>query len=290
MSSLVSVNSNFHESDLDPYLSELDAENEVTSRPPPKQVRNKGTGAGGANTNASGKAFERETDVIAFLLADGFERTDALAFPKPVKRNHPNKNKNKTKEDPVATASAATIADTSSAATVVDTSSATTVVDTSSATTVVDTVVDGHNPNAVCLRKACDDKTITFVQQGGLRRYMQKRFDIEMFRNPDGAYIVEYANGRKVLKVVEMKNQTREGSVIDKLLCAPAYKREYELCLGEGWSVDYSLCVNEYLKEQITSNKKKFHIWNTIFKETNIHLFYGKDPDYLSTLHTWFHQ
>ena len=263
MSSLVSVNSNFHESDLDPYLSELDAENEVTSRPPPKQVRNKGTGAGGANTNASGKAFERETDVIAFLLANGFERTDALAFPKPVKRNHPNKKKNKTKEDPVATASA---------------------------TTVVDTVVDGHNPNAVCLRKACDDKTITFVQQGGLRRYMQKRFDIEMFRNPDGAYIVEYANGRKVLKVVEMKNQTREGSVIDKLLCAPAYKREYELCLGEGWSVDYSLCVNEYLKEQITSNKKKFHIWNTIFKETNIHLFYGKDPDYLSTLHTWFHQ
>lgn len=248
MSSLVSVNSNFHESDLDPYLSELDAENEVTSRPPPKQVRNKGTGAGGANTNASGKAFERETDVIAFLLANGFERTDALAFPKPVKRNHPNKNK--TKEDLVAE----------------------------------------HNPNAVCLRKACDDKTITFVQQGGLRRYMQKRFDIEMFRNPDGAYIVEYANGRKVLKVVEMKNQTREGSVIDKLLCAPAYKREYELCLGEGWSVDYSLCVNEYLKEQITSNKKKFHIWNTIFKETNIHLFYGKDPDYLSTLHTWFHQ
>lgn len=250
MSSLVSVNSNFHESDLDPYLSELDAENEVTSRPPPKQVRNKGTGAGGANTNASGKAFERETDVIAFLLANKFERTDALAFPKPVRRNHTNKNKNKTKEDPLAE----------------------------------------HNPNAVCLRKACDDKTITFVQQGGLRRYMQKRFNIEMFRNPDGAYIVEYANGRKVLKVVEMKNQTREGSVIDKLLCAPAYKREYELCLGEGWSVDYSLCVNEYLKEQITSNKKKFHIWNTIFKETDIHLFYGKDPDYLSTLHTWFHQ
>lgn len=39
-------------------------------------LTNRGTGAGGANTNATGGAFERRTSNEPRLLADGFVRTD----------------------------------------------------------------------------------------------------------------------------------------------------------------------------------------------------------------------
>jgi len=39
-------------------------------------IQNKGTGAGGANTNLSGKAFEKKTENETRLLANGFIRKD----------------------------------------------------------------------------------------------------------------------------------------------------------------------------------------------------------------------
>lgn len=38
-------------------------------------IQNKGTGAGGANTNANGKSFEQKTENESRLLSDGFVRT-----------------------------------------------------------------------------------------------------------------------------------------------------------------------------------------------------------------------
>ncbi len=48
-----------------------------------------------------------------------------------------------------------------------------------------------------------DDKRIIFVLQGGLKMYMKRMYDIELFRCPDEAYIIEYDNGRRVIKILE---------------------------------------------------------------------------------------
>ena len=39
-----------------------------------KKVINRGTGAGGKNTNVKGKAFEKTTDCEVILLSDGYEK------------------------------------------------------------------------------------------------------------------------------------------------------------------------------------------------------------------------
>ena len=44
------------------------------------KVTNRGTGAGGANTNKNGKAFEKKTDIIPILLSNGFIKKDIVKY------------------------------------------------------------------------------------------------------------------------------------------------------------------------------------------------------------------
>jgi len=36
---------------------------------------------------------------------------------------------------------------------------------------------------------------------------MKNKYNIELFRCPDEAYIIEYTSGRKVIKILEKKNK-----------------------------------------------------------------------------------
>ena len=63
------------------------------------------------------------------------------------------------------------------------------------------------------LSKSFEDKTIVFVLQNGLKKYCKQKYNIDLFRCPDEAYIIEYANGRKVIKILEKKEQNVQGSV-----------------------------------------------------------------------------
>ena len=83
------------------------------------------------------------------------------------------------------------------------------------------------------LLQTCGDKTIVFVLQNGLKIYMKNKYGIDMFRCPDEAYIIEYTSGRKIIKILEKKEQKVEGSVETKLWSGPSLKREYELVYGE---------------------------------------------------------
>ena len=49
-----------------------------------------------------------------------------------------------------------------------------------------------------------------------------------------------------LIKILEKKEQNVEGSVIDKLLSGPSFKREYELVLGSGFEVHYAFCVSSF--------------------------------------------
>ena len=137
------------------------------------------------------------------------------------------------------------------------------------------------------LSKTFEDKTIIFVLQYGLKIYMKYKYNIELFRCPDEAYIIEYNNGKKIIKILEKKEQNIEGSVETKLWSGPSLKREYELVLGNNFIIEYGFCVSDFLKNKIISNEKKYKILNTIFNENNIIILFGDDENYFETFDNW---
>ena len=157
-------------------------------------IINKGTGAGGANTNYYGKKFEEKTNNQQRLLEMGYIQN---SFTKKTYDYY--------------------------------------------------------------LSKTFEDKTIVFVLQNGLKMYMKNKYNIDLFRCPDEAYIIEYTSGRKVIKILEKKEQNVEGSVETKLWSGPALKREYELVLGaefEVFNIVYFFLfeISFFFKNSLTQN------------------------------------
>jgi hypothetical protein len=144
-----------------------------------------------------------------------------------------------------------------------------------------------RNDSSYYLTKTFEDKTIVFVSQNGLKMYMKNRYNIDLFRCPDEAYIIEYTNGRKVVKILEKKEQHVEGSVETKLWSGPSLKREYELMLGDSFEVFYAFCLNTFLKRKCTSIEKKYTTLLTILIESNISVLFGDDENYFEMLDEW---
>ena len=188
-------------------------------------LNNKGTGAGGSNTNYHGKRFEEKTDNQPRLLVNGYSKTSFTIKPKKIYDYY--------------------------------------------------------------LSKTFSDKTVIFVLQNGLKKYMKHKYNIDLFRWPDEAYLTEYTTGKKVIKILEKKIQNVAGSVETKLWSGPSLKREYELLLGSEFEVQYGFCLSEFLKKKLTSNEKKYTILNTILNENNITVLFGDDEDYFETLDKW---
>jgi hypothetical protein len=205
--------------------SNIDVDVEKISNQIEKININRGTGAGGANTNYYGKKFEDKTNNQERLMKEGYVKN---SFKK-----------------------------------------------------------TGSKTYDYYLEKVFDDKLIVFVLQNGLKTYMKKKYNIDLFRCPDEAYIIEYNNGKKIIKILEKKEQNVEGSVETKLWSGPSLKREYELVLGDEFEVHYGFCVSQFLKDKLTSSQKKYIILNIIFKENNIRVLFGDDEDYFETFDNW---
>jgi hypothetical protein len=186
-------------------------------------IQNKGTGAGGANTNKNGKKFEEKTSNRKRLLEMGF----------------------------------------------------------------IENVTQKHNQRFEYLSKTLEDKNIIFVEQHNLQKYMNHVYNVELFRNPDEAYIIEYNNGRKIIKILEKKEQNTEGSVETKLWSGPSLKREYEIVLDGLFEVEYCFCVSAFLQKKMLSDDKKYIILNTILQESNIPVLFGDDEIYFDLLDNW---
>jgi len=187
---------------------------------------NRGTGAGGANTNHNGKKFEKKTDYQKRLLEMGYTQNSFEKKPKLACHYH--------------------------------------------------------------LSKIFEDKTIYFVSQKGLRKFMEHKYNIvDVFRNPDEAYIIEYNSGRKVVKILEKKKQKGSGSVETKIMAGPSFIREYQLVLGADFEVEYGFCLNSYFKDKFVSSRKQYIILNAILNEHNIAVLFGDDDNYRETVDTW---
>jgi hypothetical protein len=186
------------------------------------KIKNRGTNAGGANTNYYGKKFEEKTNNEQRLLEIGYTKQTSTG-----------------------------------------------------------------KKYGYYLSKTFEDKKIVFVLQNGLKVYMKNTYNIDLFRCPDEAYIIEYNTGRKVIKILEKKQQNGDGSVETKIWSGPSLKREYELVLGNGFEVHYGFCVSDFLKNKITSVKQKYIILNTILLESNISVLFGDDDNYFKTFDEW---
>ena len=186
---------------------------------------NRGTGAGGAKTNANGKRFEDKTDNSPRLLSIRYEKNKI-------------EEKNKSKFN-------------------------------------------------YYLNRSDDEKSITFVNQSGFKFYVKSRYNIDTFRYPDESYIIEYASGRNVIKILEKKEQNVNGSAETKLWSSPSLKREYELVFGENFEIQYCLCVNKFLQNLLTSDGEKYVILNKILEESGVKVFFGEEESYFEHLDFW---
>ncbi len=187
-----------------------------------KELRpvNRGTGAGGSNTNVHGKKFEEDTDNESNLLLNGYER-----------RN----------------------------------------------------IISKH----YCLCKKFEDRTIIFASQNRFKSIIKHQYGIDIFRQPDEAYIIEYANGKTEIKILEKKEQHCDGSVETKLWAGVALKREYQI-LFESLNIEisYGFCLNKYLMNLFNSNHKKYVILRQILSENDIQVFDGEESNYLEKLNS----
>jgi len=181
---------------------------------------NKGTGAGGSNTNYHGKKFEEKTSNVTRLLERGFHKTH-------------------------------------------------------------------FTKTSFYLSKSWDNGSLIFVSQNGLKKYMKSAYEIDLFRFPDEAYIINHGTGKKIIKILEKKEQNVEGSVETKLWSGPSLKREYELLLGEDFEVHYAFCVSDFLKKKMSSQEKKYITLHQILLESRIHVLFGDDEDYFDKLDEW---
>ena len=144
-----------------------------------------------------------------------------------------------------------------------------------------------RNKGYTYLEKKMIDKNIIFVTQCSFKKYIGMKYNIETFRYPDEAYIIEHSDGSKTLKILEKKEQNVNGSVETKLWSGPALKREYEIVFGDAFKIDYCFCVNDFLEIKMKSDELKYIILNQILKENKITVLFGDNENYYESLTTW---
>lgn len=138
------------------------------------------------------------------------------------------------------------------------------------------------------IQKIDDTNDITYLTQSGLKSYIKNKFDIELFREPDEAYLFR-TDDTYILKILEKKNQNGSGSVDLKLCLDKYYCEEYKECLGEAFEIQYAFCLSEYLKKEYTSYTKKYEILRNAHKRNNTTVLFGDDPDYFTLLDKWLY-
>ena len=142
----------------------------------------------------------------------------------------------------------------------------------------------GSSKNDFTLDKIYDSHAVTFMTQGGLKKYFP---GTGIFRNPDEAFFVMHRDGRRVLKILEKKNQSGAGSVDSKLALGPYFMEEYQEVLGPDIKIEYAFCLCEFLKKEYLSDKKKWKTLRTINERHGVSVFFGEDSGYIDDVARW---
>ena len=204
-------------------ISKPKSEDNLIPVPVTNKITNRGTGAGGSNTNKNGKEFEENTNIIPILVELGYE-----------KKLIPKKENTK---------------------------------------------------NGYYYTKTIDEnKECIYIEQYGLKFFMNHFYKKRINRCPDGAMI--FVNGdKKILSIIEKKAQNGEGSVDTKLYCGNGFKREYKYYLDDNWDIKYSFVLNDWLKKEFISDKKA--ILRKILEDDDIDVYFGNDSDFKDKIINW---
>lgn len=136
------------------------------------------------------------------------------------------------------------------------------------------------------LEKKTDDGSIIFLKQTALEFYFQWKFNIELCRKPDEAYLFQKGSVY-TLMILEKKNQNVEGSVDTKLLAGPAFIEEYQDFLGPKFVVKYGYCISAWLQKRYQSSEKKYVFLRKYLTKYSIPVLFGDAEDYMTTLDSW---
>jgi len=79
-------------------------------------------------------------------------------------------------------------------------------------------IKNNFNKKYTCLSKSFQNKTIVFTKQTAFKAYIKFKYNIELFRYPDEAYIIQYNTGKKIIKILEKRNK----------MCLVQLKQSYE--------------------------------------------------------------
>ena len=85
--------------------------------------------------------------------------------------------------------------------------------------------------------------------QNAFDKFMKGRYGIETLRTPDEAFLI-LKDKKKIIKIIEKKNQNVEGSVDLKLFTGSFMRREYELNFGEEFKFEYIFVLSDFFKKR----------------------------------------
>jgi len=147
----------------------------------------------------------------------------------------------------------------------------------------------GANTNAsglpfekkVAINKQYHGKIV--LTKSKFKKYMKTKYGLEIEREPDEAILDEE---KKVIHIIEIKNQNCHGSVETKLWAGPGFIHEYEVCLP-GWKIHYSFCLSSFLEKCYLSEKLKYKALRTFNEKFNIKVFFGDSPTYAINRDEW---
>jgi len=148
-----------------------------------------------------------------------------------------------------------------------------------------------RNVNGYYLQKFFKDRVITYLVKSGLDSFMKKYYGVVFERHPDEAYLIEFENGKKVLKILDKRSQNMDEAIDNKLWCGKSLKRDFEIVLEwdniENFTIEYAFCLNEFLTEKYTSDNPKYLRLNQINVEDDIPVFFGEEQYYFERLDMW---
>jgi len=147
------------------------------------------------------------------------------------------------------------------------------------------------NKYGYCFECIKQNIKIIYLTQNGFKIYFKKMFNIDVYKQPDEAFIIFNNNNNEInIKILEKKNQTVEGSVEDKLKTGNFIRREYIKMLKSIKNInkiEYAFCVSKFLQDKFQSNQIKYNNMLEILAEDNIKLFFGEDKNYFDLLFSW---
>lgn len=131
---------------------------------------------------------------------------------------------------------------------------------------------------------------IKYFNQDGLKKYLKNTYNIETYRKPDEAVLLE-KDGKYHLKILEKKNQNVNGSVEEKLKTGAFTRREYELMLNKNkdlnFKISFCFVLSKFLENKFNSNMEKYNNIKKIMVEDKIDIFYGDTDEYIENIYKW---